>query len=304
MGKRKADTIADTMQDLTVATSKKVKKAGGRAFKEAALTSSQKTALAEFQSITQADKTTATKILKQSNWNTGAAVNIFFNNPSGGRPNPLQGNLSKVFDQYRDVAATDSPDEIGMDGTFKLCEDLQVSLEDVGALVLFELVGSPSLGSITREGFVDGWMEAGADTAPKMRNVVLQRRSALPTDRELFKNVYNHTFTLNLQERQKALMPEMAAELWKLLFTAPALEWRTQNSPWLEWWLEYNETKVKKAVNKDLWKQTLNFAQQTLKDESLSFWSEESSWPSVIDEFVEWVKTEKRTSNGDAMDQS
>lgn len=35
MGKRKADTITDTMQDLTVAASKKVKKSGGRVSKEA-----------------------------------------------------------------------------------------------------------------------------------------------------------------------------------------------------------------------------------------------------------------------------
>ncbi|EMF15418.1 DUF298 domain protein [Sphaerulina musiva SO2202] len=272
-----------------------------------ALNSAQRAALNEFTSVTQADRTTGTKLLKQSNWNVGAAVNIFFNNPAGGRVNPLQDTLNKLFDQYRDVGTSDSPDEIGMDGTFKLCEDLQVSLEDVGALVLFEIVQSPSLGIIVRENWIDGWSDVGADSAAKMRNVVLQRRSALPTDQELFKNVYNHTFTLNLAERQKALMPDMAVAMWELLFKAPGLEWKTTNAAWLEWWIEYNQDKVKKAVNKDLWKQTLNFALQTLKDESLSFWSEESSWPSVIDEFVEWVKTEKwkgEKMTGDAMDQS
>lgn len=234
-------------------------------------------------------------------------LHSFFNNPAGGRVNPLQDTLNKLFDQYRDVGTSDSPDEIGMDGTFKLCEDLQVSLEDVGALVLFEIVQSPSLGIIVRENWIDGWSDVGADSAAKMRNVVLQRRSALPTDQELFKNVYNHTFTLNLAERQKALMPDMAVAMWELLFKAPGLEWKTTNAAWLEWWIEYNQEKVKKAVNKDLWKQTLNFALQTLKDESLSFWSEESSWPSVVDEFVEWVKTEKwkgEKMTGDAMDQS
>lgn len=272
-----------------------------------ALTSAQRAALNEFTSVTQSDRTTGTKLLKQSNWNVGAAVNIFFNHPAGGRVNPLQGTLNKLFDQYRDVGTSDSPDEIGMDGTFKLCEDLQVSLEDVGALVLFEIVQSPSLGIIVRENWIDGWSDVGADSAARMRNVVLQRRSALPTDQELFKNVYNHTFTLNLAERQKALMPDMAVAMWELLFKAPGLEWKTTNAAWLEWWIEYNQDKVKKAVNKDLWKQTLNFALQTLKDESLSFWSEESSWPSVIDEFVEWVKTEKwkgEKMTGDAMDQS
>lgn len=189
-----------------------------------------------------------------------------------------------------------------MEGTMNLCGEIGVDLEDIGSLVFFELVQSPSLGLITREGFVEGWTEMGVDAPAKMRNIILQRRSQLSGDKELFKKVYNHTFSLALQERQKSLPLETASEMWRVLFGQDGLQWKTANTPWLEWWIEYNEEKVKKAVNKDLWKQTLNFAQQSIKDESLSFWSEESSWPSVIDEFVEWVKTEKRSGNGDAME--
>lgn len=43
-----------------------------------------------------------------------------------------------------------------------------------------------------------------------------------------------------------------------------------------------------------MWKQTLKFALLTLRDEKMSFWNEEASWPSVIDDFVEWVRKEKR----------
>lgn len=43
-----------------------------------------------------------------------------------------------------------------------------------------------------------------------------------------------------------------------------------------------------------MWNETLKFAQLTLDDEALGFWNEEASWPSVIDEFVEWIKREKR----------
>ena len=39
---------------------------------------------------------------------------------------------------------------------------------------------------------------------------------------------------------------------------------------------------------------------KAVEDESLSFWTEESSWPSVIDDFVLWVKVEKR---GEAMEE-
>lgn len=143
-------------------------------------------------------------------------------------------------------------------------------------------------------------METNADSIPKLRNIVLQRRSQLKTDRDLFKNIYNHTFTLALQSGQKSLGPDEAVEFWRMLFGPAGFEWRTKSTPWLDWWIDFQQTKYKKAINKDLWKQTLNFADQSIKDESLGFWSEESSWPSVIDDFVEWVKTEKRGS--DAME--
>lgn len=223
----------------------------------------------------------------------------FFNNRGQtGANNACRATLTKIFDKYRDDP-TNAPDEINVEGTGNLLQELEIDISDVGALVFSELVRSPSLGVISREGFVDGLNEAQVDSLPKLRNLVLQRRSQLATDKDVFKAVYNHTFTLALQERQKALAMDMATEFWKVLFTSPSFEWRSSNTPWLDWWLQFYENKVKRAVNKDLWKQTLNFAVETIKDESLSFWSEESSWPSVIDEFVEWVK-EKRAS--DAMD--
>ena len=50
--------------------------------------------------------------------------------------------------------------------------------------------------------------------------------------------------------------------------------------------------------------ETLKFAKLTLSDEAMGFWTEESSWPSVIDDFVEWVKNEKRGgSKNDAMEE-
>jgi len=266
-----------------------------------AYTAQQKSCISEFASFTQADKSTAAKVLKQHNWNTQAAVNAYFNNPNGGASNPLRSTLSKTFDQYRDDPR-ESPDEISIEGTGKLLSELDIDLEGVGAFVFSEIVQSPSLGTITREGFVDGWSEAGADTLPKMRNVVLQRQSQLTTDKHMFKEVYNHAFQLGLQEKQKALPMDMAMEFWKVLLQSPSWEWRSQTTPWLDWWMEFYEEKIKKAVNKDLWKQTLNFATETMKDDAMSFWSEESSWPSVIDEFVEWVRAKRSPAGAEAMD--
>ncbi|CZT19112.1 related to defective in cullin neddylation protein 1 [Ramularia collo-cygni] len=298
MPKRKVVEEAPTAA-VPATPKKRARKTGVKGKKHEAYTSQQTKAISDFVSVTQANTTTAAKILKQHNWNVGAAANAYFNNPTGGS-NPLRTSLSKTFDKYRDDPKN-TPDEIGVEGTGTLLQELDIEVADVAALVFSELVQSPSLGTITRDGFVDGFSDVGVDSLPKMRNIVLQRRSQLPTDKEVFKRVYNHTFVLALQEKQKGLSMEMAMEFWKVLFEKPAFEWRTASTPWLDWWFEFYESKVKKAVNKDLWKQILNFAQETMKDDTLSFWTEESSWPSVIDEFVEWVKTEKRPG-GDAME--
>lgn len=92
----------------------------------------------------------------------------------------------------------------------------------------------------------------------------------------------------------------MAIEYWRLLFSEPSLEWSTSSTPWLDWWIEFLELRWKKSVNKDMWDQTLNFAIRTLDDESLKWWSEDSAWPGVVDEFVQYVQKEKR--GGDAME--
>jgi len=271
----------------------------------AAYTAQQKSAISEFTSVTQSDKTTAAKILRQHNWNVGGAINGYFNNPNGAA-NPTRPALSKIFDKYRDNPS-EEPDEINIDGLTELLGEMDIEPGDMGALIFSEIVSSPSLGKVTREGFVDGWSELGVDNLPKMKDVCQQRRLTLSQDMGLFKNVYNAAFPLVLPPGSKTLPLEFATEFWTMLFTPPGLEWKSaQGTPWLDWWLEFQQQIKTKAVNRDLWKQTLNFARETLKDDSLSFWSEESSWPSVIDEFVEWVKTEKRPGenggNGEAME--
>ncbi|TKA63322.1 hypothetical protein B0A55_09493, partial [Friedmanniomyces simplex] len=111
----------------------------------------------------------------------------FFNNPSSAGANPIRKSLNTTFDRYRDDPRNE-PDNIDVEGTSKLLGQLQIELDDVGALIFSDIVSSPSLGKITREGFVDGWAEVNIDSLPKMRNLVLQRRSALPNDRDVFKS--------------------------------------------------------------------------------------------------------------------
>lgn len=79
-----------------------------------------------------------------------------------------------------------------------------------------------------------------------------------------------------------------------MLFSRPGLRWVSATTDWLALWLEFLNAKWTKTVNKDMWNQTLEFFAKSKDDETMSFWSEEGAWPSVIDDFVIWVR-EKRS---------
>lgn len=241
-------------------------------------------------------------------------------------PSPHVATLNKLFDSYRDDPK-EAPDEIRIEGAQKYLEDIGVSLDSPSLLVFSTLVRSPSLGTITRDGFVDAWSHLNAPnvkqqaqtlsnlTASAGRTPASQvfspshlasSGSATSASEPLFRRVYKHTFALALPTdtpNARAVPLEEASEYWRLLLgpKSPGLHWvgKAQSTPWLDWWLGFLEEKWKKAVNRDLWNQTLLFAEKSTADESLSFWSEESAWPGVIDEFVEVAKGRRQAEGMD-----
>lgn len=136
----------------------------------------------------------------------------------------------------------------------------------------------------------------------------------------LYRRVYKYTFTLALPQgaNVRAIPLEEAAEYWLVLFGPSGYHWRgcgslpskpskstskkteagNSGTPWLDWWLAFLQEKWRKAVNRDLWEQTLAFAEKSLEDETLGFWSEDAAWPGVVDEFVEWVAQKRKGDGG------
>ena len=112
-------------------------------------------------------------------------------------------------------------------------------------------------------------------------------------NQDVFKKTYKATFALGRTAGAKVLQLETAVEYWRLLLSAPSLEWCTKTTPWLDWWIEYLESKWKKSVSKDMWDQLGQFVFKSLDEETMSWWSEEGSWPGVIDEFVAYVKAKR-----------
>ncbi|KAI4630482.1 hypothetical protein J4E80_001418 [Alternaria sp. BMP 0032] len=212
----------------------------------------------------------------------------------------MKTNLNKLFDRYQEAGAPDK-DIVGVEGTMRYFDDTGVDAEGLDALAALEIVQAPTMGEMSRDGFVKGWLERHCDTIDKQKSYLKILKSELSGNKDVFTRVYKYTFTIAKTADQRAVPLEMATVYWELLFSSPlsAVQWSNPNTPWLTWWTEFLNTSWKKSVNKDMWNETLKFAQLSLEDETMGFWNEESSWPSVIDDFVEFVKKEKRGDTGE-----
>ncbi|KAL6721724.1 Scaffold-type E3 ligase [Lecanora helva] len=286
-------------------------------------TSSQKAAISQFVGFTSVKDSVAAKQLKSHNWNIEQAVDAgnhavqkskifkqhkaehdadlemtrwFHQNGAVPATQKSDQTLHKQFDKYRENAA-EEPDKIGVEGSMKYLGDLGVKLDEVAVLAVLTELGAPTMGEFTREGFVNGWSNHRADTLSKQQSQITSFRHSLTSHPSFFKRTYKSTFLLARAPGQKILPLDTALDYWRLLFSPPSLSWNTPTTPWLDWWIEYLESRWKKSISKDTWDQTGNFVMKCLEDEGMGWWSEDGAWPGVLDEFVGFVR-EKRGSGG------
>lgn len=174
----------------------------------------------------------------------------------------------------------------------KYLGDIGVNLDEPLMVAVLSVVGAETIGELDRSKFVEGWQahSSAVNSVPTMHTAAQHMRAQLRTDPAFFKTVYKHTFLFARAPGQKSANLEMAIEFWRLLLGDKGLDWRTRNVDWVELWSTFLQEKWDKSVSKDMWNQLEVFARKTKEDELMSFWSEESSWPTVIDEFVAYAK--------------
>ncbi|KAF6828208.1 hypothetical protein CPLU01_08687 [Colletotrichum plurivorum] len=205
-----------------------------------------------------------------------------------------------MFDKLRNDSQ-DEKDSLGVESTMAYLQDLGVSIENAEMLVVAELLQTPSIGEITRKGYVDGWKESSSATRQAHVSHIKSLVNSLTTDPAYFRKVYRYTFVASKEDNQKALPVDTAKVYWGVLFSPPGWEWKTKSQDWLQLWTTFLDEKWTRSVNRDMWNMTLEFATKTMVDESLSFWNEDGAWPGVIDDFVAWCK-EKGIGKTESMD--
>ncbi|UNI17181.1 Scaffold-type E3 ligase [Purpureocillium takamizusanense] len=265
-------------------------------------TAQQKVFIAQFVSLTGASERQATRYLKSTGFKINEAVDAFYAAGNEPKTSALEAKLDSLFDSLRDDE-NDEKNKLELESTMDyLSNRLKVSIENAELFIALELVQAPSVGEITRKGYVDGWKATGVGATHQEHAAHIRRlKASLSMDPALFKKVYRYTFVAGRERDQKALSLENAMIYWSILFSPPGMSWETSNHDWLELWKSFLNEKWTRSVNKDMWNMTLEFALKAMADETLSFWTEDGAWPSVIDDFVEWCRV-KGITKSESMD--
>ncbi|KAK4215518.1 Cullin binding-domain-containing protein, partial [Rhypophila decipiens] len=273
------------------------------------LTTTQRRLVTQFVQITNATKENAQRYLKNANYDIDLAANLADSGRSQG--DNIDVKLNAIFDSFlSEEAKSSNASTMEIESFEKYLQQLGVSLENHEIFVLLYVTHATVLGKLSRKDFVEGWTEAyqkegvKADLASQ-KQYLKQCMTRFKNDAEFFKQVYRHAFVIGKEESQKSLEKDTAVAFWDTLF-GPGHPWKSKNVNWLKIWQEFLEAKWTRSVNKDMWNQTLVFADKTMQDETLSFWSEDDSWPGVIDDFVAWCRetgyVKPAAAGGDGME--
>ncbi|RXW18005.1 hypothetical protein EST38_g7844 [Candolleomyces aberdarensis] len=274
--------------------------------------------IVQFCAITAASTRDARKFLEHHG-RLDVAVDAYFNNPnqfassskSRKQEQPAAPSTSKInalFDQYKDEGG----DEISIDGTIKLCQDLGVDPEDVVMLAVAYELKSPRIGEWNRQGWTEGWKNIGADSLPTMTAAASRLRKQLSSDPKYFAKVYAYTFEFAKSEGQRSLPTDTAQAFWGLLLPlglqGGALSHVDEDEDvsmgetgddgfkeeHVQWWFDFLNEKKLKGVSKDTWSMFRDFIRTI--DSQFKKYDAEAAWPSTIDEFVDYARNRAGTS--------
>lgn len=190
--------------------------------------------------------------------------------------------VSALFDQYADK---EDPDWMSMTGFSKLAEACGLEPEtDVKVLVMaWKLKSAQKPGEIAKQEFRDGMVAMGIDSLQKLKDLVPSFDPGFMEHKE-FSEFYRFCFKFNREEAsKKTLEKEVVAALLPMLLD-------NGRSPFVKDFCAFMEESTSLSrVSADEWNSFLMFS-NAFPSGTVTGFDEDSSWPTLIDEFVEYLQ--------------
>lgn len=226
----------------------------------------------------------ASQYLEKYHYNVQQAIDAYFE-PAQRLRQPDKAVVA-IFDTYADPQ---DRDVILIDGTLAYLDALGFDPEQLVSLTLAYVLKLPQTGEFRRAEFCDTWTELGALSVPAMRQYVLQHHQQLvagPGFEGLYQYVFD--FVRGSDTRIKTIAYDDAVMYWRLLFSERTLLDKCRER--LEQWYRFVESN-EKNVSKDTWNMFYKFVVQVVEPdpETLAEYDEMSAWPSMVDEYMEYL---------------
>lgn len=244
-----------------------------------------------FCSITNSSPDVASTYLERFHWDINQATNAFLNLHHEEVPKPTvtpSKTLVDLFNKYRDP---ENEAMILIDGTLSYLADLNIEPEDLRSLTLAYLLKSPQTGEFPRSHFLEFWALNRINTLSQMKTFIDDSHLKIMGTPAKYEDFYQYCFNFirGADSRIKSIIVEDAISYWSLLFG----ERRDLDSSAerLSQWYEFVETS-KKPISKDTWVMFYKFLTEVINPDPTLFsgYDEMSSWPSMVDEYVEWLE--------------
>ncbi|CAG9135384.1 hypothetical protein JYU34_017804 [Plutella xylostella] len=189
----------------------------------------------------------------------------------------------KCLTWFKEYTSVEEPDILGPEGMEKFCLDLGVDPENVVMLVIAYKMGAKQMGYFTQDEWLKGLTELQTDSVHKLQNKLEYLKSLL-NDPHFFKAVYRYSYDFARDKEQRSLDTSTARALLTVLL--PRWSLRPALGQFLEHCRRY------RVVNRDQWSNILEFSRSV--DRELSDYDTDGAWPVMLDEFVEWLRAERR----------
>jgi len=198
-------------------------------------------------------------------------------------------DLEKLFEKYKEESTEDTPvadQMIGPDGLERFCTDMSIDPEDSVLLGLCFHLNASEMGVIYRDEWMSGFEKLQLDSIKKIKDYVNGSVRKDLEDPEKLKTVYKFVFNFaKANKDQKYIDAETAIGLLTLLLSNRFYHIKN--------FVEYLQTQTGtiKVINLDQWTSLYEFA-STMK-EDLSNYDENGAWPCIMDDYVQWMKSDE-----------
>uniref|UniRef100_A0A0N4Z7K9 Defective in cullin neddylation protein n=1 Tax=Parastrongyloides trichosuri TaxID=131310 RepID=A0A0N4Z7K9_PARTI len=253
----------------------------------------QSSLVRKFVDTTESDRDIALTFLQACNWDLNNAISEYFSNPQYYNPRDhiqinsqfkvVKSIVEEIFKRFYDKT-DDCGTNLGPKGVANLLNFLDIDFADRKVLILAWLCEASIQGEFSREELENGVqkmeLKSINEIVSKLTN--WDKNLDTPSYSYHFKSLYEYTYDFaNDKPGRKWLPIPVAIDYWRILFRV--------EPPLLPRWFIFLENTDKGKITKDTWNLSLDFL--LTMDERFKNYASDDCWPVLIDEFVEFTKS-------------